>query len=131
MKLLKLQDAIPFGKLRGKVISDIWVENPAYFKYLVKKNEKFLLDRDVFDELRKLYPNDINKINILSSLNIRKTAKIYAYRIEVERAEYYNETIDYEEQEREDARRSRYYELGGFDFDLWQSGELDDIDYLY
>lgn len=41
MKLLKLQDAIPFGKLRGKVISDIWVENPAYFKYLVKKTRNF------------------------------------------------------------------------------------------
>lgn len=58
MELLKLQDTIPFGKLKGKIINEIWKENPAYFNYLVKRNDKFLLDRTVFYELQQLYPNE-------------------------------------------------------------------------
>lgn len=128
MELLKLQDIIPFGKLKGKIISEIWNENPAYFNYLVKKNDKFLLDMDVFEELRKLYPNEIHRIAYLAKLNIQKTAKIYDFRIDEEQVENYTYTANYEEQERDSALRNRYYEMGGFDFDLWKSGELDDID---
>ena len=128
MELLKLQDIIPFGKLKGKIISEIWNENPAYFDYLVKRNKKFILDMDVLIELRKSYPNEAIRIKRLTKANLAKIAKINEFRIDEEQVEDYRDTIDYEEQERDSAIRNRYYEMGGLDFDLWKSSELDDID---
>lgn len=95
---------------------------------LLKRIKKFILDLDGLIELKKLYPNEAERIKRLSKANILKIAEINEFRTDEEQAEDYRETIDYEQQERDDAPRSRYYEMGGFDFDLWRSGELNDID---
>ncbi len=57
MKFYELDTPFTFGKYRGQNLENIFVNDPSYVDWCIKKLDHFIVEEDIYDELVELNPN--------------------------------------------------------------------------